>query len=310
MGHEDQQQPPLVDDSVLGERRHLVWLAFRILGTVAEAEDAVQETYTRWYRMSQAEQDAIASPRAWLTRVAGRVCLDMATSARARRERYVGPWLPEPVPTAALGVVGGGAGDAGGAGDPADRLTLDESVSTALLVVLEAMTPAERVAFVLHDVFAVPYAEIAETVGRTPGACRQLASSARARVRSSPGRQVTRADHDKVVRAFAAACREGDLAALTAALDPEAVLRSDGGGKVTAARNPVRGADRVARFVLGAAQTRPHVEITEQQTADGLGFVLWEQGRITGVVTLEVACGRVTGVLMMLNPDKLTLWNP
>jgi RNA polymerase sigma-70 factor (ECF subfamily) len=301
--HGDQQRP-LADDAVLGERRHLVWLAFRILGTVAEAEDAVQETYTRWYRMSPAEQDAIEVPRAWLTRVAGRICLDMATSARARRERYVGPWLPEPVPTALLGEAGAGAGD------PADRLTLDESVSTALLVVLEAMTPAERVAFVLHDVFAVPYAEIAETLGRTPGACRQLASSARARVRSSPGRQVTRADHDKVVRAFGAACREGDLAALTAALDPDAVLRSDGGGKVTAARNPVRGADRVARFVLGAAQTRPHVEIVEQQTADGLGFVLREQGRITGVVTLEVAGGLVTGVLMMLNPEKLTLWNP
>ncbi|MFI1097065.1 RNA polymerase sigma factor SigJ [Streptomyces sp. NPDC020917] len=301
---EHEQQQPLVDDPVLGGRRHLVWLAFRILGTVAEAEDAVQETYTRWYRMSQAERDAIEVPRAWLTRVAGRVCLDMATSARARRERYVGPWLPEPVPTAMLGEAGGGAGD------PADRLTLDESVSTALLVVLEAMTPAERVAFVLHDVFAVPYAEIAETVGRTPGACRQLASSARSRVRRSPGRQVTRADHDNVVRAFAAACREGDLVALTAALDPQAVLRSDGGGKASTARKPVHGADRVARFVLGAARARPYVEITEQQTADGLGFVLWEQGRITGVVTLEVAGGLVTAVLMMLNPDKLTLWNP
>jgi len=295
------EQQAGVEGAVLGERRYLVSLAFRMLGTVAEAEDAVQETYTRWYRMDQAERDAIEVPRAWLTRVAGRICLDMATSARARRERYVGPWLPEPVPTAAF--------TGSGAADPLERVTLDDSVSTALLVVLEAMTPAERVAFVLHDVFAVPYAEIGQAVGRSAGACRQLAASARARVRRSPGRQVTRGDHDAVVAAFAAACRAGDLAALTAALDPQAVLRSDGGGKVTAARNPVHGADRVARFLLGAARARPHLDVEEQDTADGLGFALWDQGRIVGVVTVDVAGGLVTGVRMMLNPDKLSLWN-
>ncbi|MGW5280459.1 RNA polymerase sigma factor SigJ [Streptomyces collinus] len=299
MGHE--QQPAEVDGAVLGERRYLVSLAFRMLGTVAEAEDAVQETYARWYRMSETERDAIEVPRAWLTRVASRICLDMATSARARRERYVGPWLPEPVPTAAFGEPDGS--------DPLERVTLDDSVSTALLVVLEAMTPAERVAFVLHDVFAVPYAEIGQTVGRSAGACRQLAASARSRVRSSPGREVTRRDHDAVVRAFAAACRAGDLAALMTALDPQVVLRSDGGGKVSAARNPVRGADRVARFLLGAAQSRPHVEVLEQDTADGLGFAMWDEGRITGVITLDVADGLITGVRMMLNPDKLSLWN-
>jgi RNA polymerase sigma-70 factor (ECF subfamily) len=290
-----------VDSAVLGERRYLVSLAFRMLGTVAEAEDAVQETYARWYRMSEAERDAIEVPRAWLTRVASRICLDMATSARARRERYVGPWLPEPVPRAAFPAATGE--------DPLERVTLDDSVSTALLVVLEAMTPAERVAFVLHDVFAVPFKEIAEAVGRTPAACRQLAASARARVRRSPGREVTREDHDAVVRAFAAACAAGDLAALMAALDPDVVLRSDGGGKVTAARNPVLGADRVARFLLGAARNRPQVAIGEQETADGLGFAMWEEGRVIGVVTLAVRDGSVTEVRMMVNPDKLSLWN-
>jgi RNA polymerase sigma factor (sigma-70 family) len=171
-----------VDTALIGERRHLLSLAFRMLGTVVEAEDAVQETYVRWYRMDQAERDQVQVPRAWLTRVASRICLDMLGSARGRRERYVGPWLPEPVPTSAFTETGP---------DPLDQVTLDDSVNTAFLVVLEAMTPAERVAFVLHDVFAVPFPEIAQIVGRTPAACRQLAASARARVRKALAGRIT-----------------------------------------------------------------------------------------------------------------------
>jgi RNA polymerase sigma-70 factor (ECF subfamily) len=294
------ESEPAVDAGLVGERRHLLSLAFRMLGTVAEAEDAVQETYIRWYRMDQAERDEIMNPRGWLTRVASRICLDMLRTARARRERYVGPWLPEPVPTSAFteNVV-----------DPADQVTLDDSVSTALLVVLEAMTPAERVAFVLHDVFAVPFAEIGQIVGRTPAACRKLATSARARVQKTPARSVPREEHDRVVRAFAAASRSGDLRALTAVLDAGVVLHSDGGGQVTAARNPVYGADRVARFILGVASKESTFEILEQQTNDGLGFAVWNEGRITGVATLEVLEGRITHVRIVLNPDKLSLWN-
>jgi RNA polymerase sigma factor (sigma-70 family) len=292
--------PPLVDAEAIGERRHLVSLAFRMLGTMAEAEDAVQETYARWYRLGFAEREAVASPRAWLTRAASRICLDVLASARVRRERYVGPWLPEPVPTSAF---------ADGAQDPLDRITLDDTVSSALLVVLEAMTPAERVVFVLHDVFAVPFPEIAETVGRTPAACRQLATAARRKVRGSPSRDVPRDEHDAVVRAFAAAARSGELSRLIAVLDPEVVLRSDGGGIVSAARNPLLGADRVARFMLGVLQKRPEVEVLEQETNDGLGFAMWGEGRIIGVTTMEVLDGLVTDVKMMLNPDKLLLWN-
>ncbi|MBW0100138.1 RNA polymerase sigma factor SigJ, partial [Pseudonocardia sp. KRD-184] len=266
-----------IDADVLGERRHLLSLAFRMLGTVAEAEDAVQETYIRWYRMSQERRDAVEVPRAWLTRVAGRVCLDVLGSARVRRERYVGPWLPEPVPALAFADP---ARD-----EPADRATLDDSVSSALLVVLESMTPAERVAFVLHDVFAVPFAEIAEIVGRTPAACRQLAGSARKRVHGAREAAVPRAAHDATVRAFAAAARAGDLAGLVAVLDPDVVLRSDGGGVVSAARHPVVGADRVARFLLGALGRNPAAEVLDQETPDGLGFALWVEGRVTGVVT-------------------------
>jgi RNA polymerase sigma factor (sigma-70 family) len=291
---------PFDDAGLIGERRHLLSLAFRMLGTVAEAEDAVQETYLRWYRMEQAERDRVEVPRAWLTRVAGRICLDMLGTARARRERYVGPWLPEPVPTSAFAQT---------AADPLERVTLDDSVSTALLVVLEAMTPAERVAFILHDVFAVPFPEIAQIVGRSPGACRQLAASARARVRKAPSRTVPRHEHDRVVRAFAAANRSGDLQRLIAVLDPAVVLYSDGGGVVSAARNPVRGVERVGRFLLGALLKRPSVEALEQDTNDGLGLALWEEGRIVGLVTLEVLGEQITNVRMVLNPEKLSLWN-
>jgi RNA polymerase sigma-70 factor (ECF subfamily) len=250
--------------------------------------------------MDQAERDEVRVPRAWLTRAASRICLDMLGTARARRERYVGPWLPEPVPASAFTELGT---------DPLDQITLDDSVSTALLVVLEAMTPAERVAFVLHDVFAVPFAEIAQIVGRTPAASRQLAVSARARVRNSPARTVPRAEHDRVVRAFAAASRSGDLRQLTAVLDPAVVLRSDGGGLVTAARNPVYGPDRVARFILGLLLKPTGVEVLEHQTSDGLGFAMWEEGRIVGIVTLEVLAGRIIEVRIVLNPEKLSQWN-
>ena len=166
--------------AVMSERRRLINLAYRLLGSLADAEDAVQETYARWYAMTPEQQDAIESPGAWLTTVASRICLDLLGSARARRERYVGEWIPEPLPdhTELTGRPGGPA-------DPADRVTLDESVSMAFLVVLDAMTPAERVAFILHDVFGYPFADVAEITGRTPAACRQLASSARRRVRAA-----------------------------------------------------------------------------------------------------------------------------
>jgi RNA polymerase sigma-70 factor (ECF subfamily) len=292
-----------LDLEVLGERRHLVSLAFRMLGTVAEAEDAVQETYIRWYRLSQDDRDAIEVPRAWLTRAASRVCLNVLDSARRRRERYVGPWLPEPVPAYAFTA----ASDA--SRDPLERVTLDDSISTALLVVLESMTPAERVAFVLHDVFALPFGEIAKIVGRTPAACRQLATSARRRVQQSRNRRVPRAEHDEVVRAFADAARAGDLAGLIAVLDADVVLRSDGGGVVSAARNPVLGADKVARFLFGVVRKNPRTVVLEQETPDGLGFAMWDEGRVIGIVTLEVVAGLVADVRLMMNPGKLTLWN-
>ena len=283
------------------ERRNLLALAYRMLGTVADAEDAVQETYVRWYRLSEQERAEIINPAAWLTRVAGRVCLDVLGSARVRRESYVGPWLPEPLPRSSPLVSSAPL-------DPLDRVTLDESVSMALLVVLESLTPAERVSFVLHDVFGVPFAEIAETVGRSQDAVRQLASQGRRRVRDRREGMATREQHDAVARAFLAASATGELEQLIGLLDPDVVLRSDGGGKMSAARRPVVGPDRVARFLLGIPQLNPGIRLEPTETADGIALLATLNGRTDSVVSFVVAEERITEILIVRNPDKLTQW--
>ncbi|MGY1841753.1 MULTISPECIES: RNA polymerase sigma factor SigJ [unclassified Modestobacter] len=277
------------------QRGHLMGVAYRMLGTVADAEDAVQETFARWYRLTDDERAAIDRPAAWLTRVASRVCLDALGSARARRERYVGEWLPEPVPVDAVD-------------DPAERAALTDSVGLALLVVLESLTPAERVVFVLHEVFAVPFGEIAEAVGRTPAACRQLAGSARRRVDAARDGAPTPARRDAVVRAFVAACAGGDLTALVAVLDPGVTLRSDGGGLVSAARAPVHGPVHVARFLLGVLAKNPAARVEEVTTGDGVAH-LWREGdAVRGLLTLGVTGDRATDVWIVMNPEKLTRW--
>src|SRR5215472_11365988 len=195
---------------IMSERRQLVNLAYRLLGSLAEAEDAVQETYARWYAMTRQQQEAIENPGAWLTKVASRVCLDLLGSARARRERYVGEWIPEPLPERTEWISGRPAGPPA---DPADRVTLDESVSMAFLVVLESMTPAERVALILHDVFGYSFAEVADITGRTPAACRQLASSARRRIRASQAPTTPAAQQARIVRDFKQAWEAKDIGA-------------------------------------------------------------------------------------------------
>lgn len=294
-------------DDVFRERRRLLALGYRMTGTLADAEDVVQETYLRWYRLSEAEREAIANPAGWLTTVAGRVALDLLGSARHRREQYVGPWLPEPVPAELFsGAVG--SRTASTPEDPLDRITLDDDVSTALLVVLEAMTPAERVAFVLHDVFAVPFDEIAEAVGRSSAAVRQLASSARRHVRENRATAVPRAEHDRVVRAFQQATRTGEVAPLLKFLAPDVELRSDGGGVVSAARNVVSGADKVARFLLGIGAKNPHFTAEEWQFGDGLGLVFRDGERVHSVMNLHVEAGAITQLWIVLAPAKLTYW--
>lgn len=300
-------------DDPFRDRRRLLSLAYRMTGTLADAEDVVQETYVRWYRLEESERAAVENVAGWLTRVASRVALDLLTSARKRRERYVGPWLPEPVPAELF--EGTAAPDraqsfslSADAADPLDRVTLDDAVSTALLVVLESMTPAERVAFVLHDIFAVPFDEIAQIVGRSPAAVRQLASTGRGRVRDGRATVVPRDEHDRTVRAFFAATRTGDIHHLVRVLAPDVALRSDSGGAVSAARNPITGRDHVARYLLGVAAKQPHLAIEEQQMGDGLGLVLRSEGTVIGVMNFHVEDGLVTDVWIMLNPAKLAGW--
>jgi RNA polymerase sigma factor (sigma-70 family) len=294
---------------VLDERRRLLALAYRMLGSLADAEDAVQATYVRWYRLTDAEREAVANPQGWLTRAASRVCLDMLGSARARRERYVGEWLPEPVPSDLFAGTAPAPTPDPLAGDPLDRITIDDEVSTALFVVMGAMTPAERVAFVLHDVFAVPFDEIAQIVGRAPTAVRQLASSARRRVRTHAVRPVDSAAHDEVVRAFARATRNGDLQALAALLDPAVALRSDGGGVVSAARRPVLGVSNVARFIAGVFGKFPGLQLVEVRTGDGTALMVTDGSAVRGVLNLRVQAGAVTDVWLQVNPEKLRTWS-
>ncbi|WP_326579211.1 RNA polymerase sigma factor SigJ [Actinacidiphila glaucinigra] len=293
--------------AVVGERRHLINLAYRLLGSLAEAEDAVQETYARWYAMSRQQQEAIESPGAWLTTVAGRVCLDLLGSARVRRERYVGSWIPEPLPDRSEWT-GGPAGGGAESGDPADRVTLDESVTMAFLVVLESMTPAERVAFVLHDVFRFPFPEVAGIVGRTPAACRQLAYSARRRVRAAQGPAVPAAGQAGVVRHFKEAWESGDIRALIGLLDPDATMVADGGGLAGAVLRPVEGGERIARYLVHMAGRTPGLTLLERTVNGRPGLVARHAGMTVTVAAFDVTSGRVSRIWAVRNPEKLRPW--
>ncbi|MBV9794384.1 MAG: RNA polymerase sigma factor SigJ [Actinobacteria bacterium] len=291
--------------AVMGERRQLINLAYRLLGSLADAEDAVQDTYARWYALSGSQRDAIETPAAWLTTVATRICLDQLRSARVRRERYVGEWIPEPLP--GPGEWRGG-GSAGGGADPADRVTLDESVSMAFLVVLDAMTPAERVAFVLHDIFGYPFAEVATITGRTPAACRQLASHARRRVREAQLTPAPEAERASVVRDFKQAWEHQDIRAIVGLLDPDATVVADGGGLVAAALAPIQGAEQIAAYLAELAVRAPGLVLLERTVNGQPGLIGRYQGVTVAVFAFAVAAGRITRVWAVRNPDKLRPW--
>jgi RNA polymerase sigma-70 factor (ECF subfamily) len=271
-------------------RPRLLRLAYSELGDLGEAEDVVQEA---WLRLERTGADSIDDLDAWLTTVVGRLALDTLRSARARRESYVGPWLPEPVVSAP------GA-------DPADRVTLDESVSYALLAVLEQLSPAERTAFVLHDVFDVPFGEVAAVVGRTPEAVRQLASRARRHVTERrPRFEASPGEHDRAVRAFARAVGDGDLEALLEVLDPDVVWTADGGGRAIASRRPIRGAGRVARGWI-ALRRKPVIEPATPIELNGqLGLLIAGRDGDRSVVSFLVDGGRITRIDVVRNPEKL-----
>jgi RNA polymerase sigma-70 factor (ECF subfamily) len=292
-------------DAIMSERRQLINLTYRLLGSLAEAEDAVQETYARWYALSRPQQEAIESPGAWLTTVASRICLNLLGSARARRETYVGEWIPEPLPER----TGQLSGQPGATADPADRVTLDESVSMAFLVVLESMTPAERVAFILHDVFRYPFAEVAEIVGRTPAACRQLASSARRRVRASQAPAAPAARQAGIIRAFKQAWEAKDIDALIGLLDPGATAIADGGGHALSFLHPIEGSEQIARAWVEIANRAAGTMTFLERTVNGQpGLVAQQDGRTVTVFAFDVAGDRIRHIWVVRNPDKLRPW--
>jgi RNA polymerase sigma-70 factor (ECF subfamily) len=277
-----------------GLRPRLTGIAYAMLGTTAEAEDVVSDC---WLRLVAADgREPVQDVEAWCTVATSRRALDVLRSARVQRESYVGPWLPEPVLTAAAGPQ-----------DPADRVTLDESVSYALMVVLETLTPAERVVWVLNEVFGMPFPEVAAVVGRSPAAVRQLAVRARVHVAAgAPRVEVGGGDHARTVQAFLAAAGSGDLVGLLALLDPAVVLTADGGGVASAARRPVHGADRVARFLLGVARKLAEadpVRAVQLNGGPGFEYVTGDVVHVVGALTVEG--GRVRRVDLVVAPAKL-----
>jgi RNA polymerase sigma-70 factor (TIGR02957 family) len=289
--------PGAGEAEVFQEHRELLFaVAYRMLGTVADAEDAVQDAWLRW---SAASRDDVAEPGAYLIRIVTNTALNRLRAARARREAYVGPWLPEPLLTEpATGL--------------AERAELEESVSVAMLVVLESLPPEERAVFVLREVFGFPHAEIGAALGRPGAAVRQRAHRAREHVQARrPRFEVDPGRCREVTSRFLAAAVGGDLAGLMAVLAPEVILTSDGGGKVQAALRPITGAGKVARFIA-AISDRPYqghdpsqLTLEAAEINGGPGVLVLAGGRAIAAVTFVVAADQIAAVHIIGNPDKL-----
>ncbi len=265
-------------------RPRLTRIAYRMLGSWAEAEDVVQDAWIRWQR---ADRSAVREPVAFLTRTVSRLSLDVLKSARTTRETYIGPWLPDPVLD--------------------ETQEEDDGITATLMLALERLSPLERAAFLLHDVFGMGFEEVAQAIDREPAACRQLAMRARDHVRASrPRYRVSEEQGRDIADAFFAASRSGDAAALTRLLAADVVTYTDGGGRVTAALNVLNGADRLARMLLGLWKKGYQSTLLYQGLIDGLpGFVTRENGEIIQTTSLDIEDGRVTAVYIVRNPDKL-----
>jgi RNA polymerase sigma-70 factor, ECF subfamily len=276
-----------VTDSFTQLRTLLFSIAYRMTGTRADAEDAVQETFLRW---QAADRDSIASPKAFLTTVISRICVDVLKSARRKREVYLGSWLPEPI-----------------VGPNTEPIELAESLSFAFLHLLESLSPAERVSFLMHDVFDSSYSDVAEALETSEANARQLASRARDHLRERrPKVKIEREKHQQLLWAFVEACSEGDTTALLSLLKRDAVLYSDGGGKVPAAINPIYGADRIVRFIVGLRKkglTDLRGFPVEVNGAPGAAVTL--DGRPYMIHAIEVEGDLIRTVYYVMNPDKI-----
>ena len=281
-------------------RRRLLGLAYRMLGSMAEAEDAVQEAYLRWH---DTDRDIVKEPRAFLMTTTTRICLDVLKSARMKREEYVGPWLPDPITdTASLA--------------PDAQTELAEDLSVALLLALDRLSPLERAAFLLHDVFDYSFSQVAAALGRNEAACRQLASRARTRVKEARPRALTPPrgassaidpKHAELLSAFISASRSGDIETLTRMLASDARLVADGGGKVQAALNVIEGADRVARFLAGTVRKGFTDDMSVRfEMVNGLpGLLVVSPNGLVQTNAFEFEGDVVTAIYVVRNPDKL-----
>jgi RNA polymerase sigma-70 factor (ECF subfamily) len=267
-------------------------IAYRMTGSVMEAEDAVQEAYLRWQQVSE---DEVRSPSAYLSTVVTRLCIDRLRSARVRREKYVGPWLPEPVLGEQAQEIGGKAG-------------LEDTLSMAFLVLLESLTPVQRAVFLLREVFDYEYAEIASLIGMSEANCRQISHRARQSVAARrPRFESSPQQEERLMEGFLQASLDGDMEALLALLSEDATLYSDGGGKTRAALRPIYGADKVARFFTGILRNIPPDFAVRQRRVNGRpGLVgYFGDGSPQSVVSLEVAEGSITVIRLVVNPEKL-----
>jgi len=281
------------------QRPHLLGIAYRMLGEMSAAEDVAQEAWLRWQGVDATE---VRDPRAWLSAVTVRLALDALRKARARRETYVGPWLPEPLLPDDMRAL---AVDA-----PAARAELASDLSLALLHVLERLSPEERAALILHDAFDCDYDVVAQALERSESACRKLVSRARERVRADrPRHSVSREMHRDLVARFALAAASNNPKDLVDLFAADVVLYSDGGGRAAAALNPIFGADKVSRFVSGVMRKfAPAGELTvEPVELNGMpGFLLRADGALHSAVTIEFDAGLITAIYLMRNPEKLT----
>ena len=274
---------------VFGRHRPLLFsIAYRMLGSVMDAEDVVQEAFLRWQRAPRTE---VRSPKAYLSAVVTRLCIDQLRTARTRREEYVGPWLPEPLPT-----------------EPPDTVTIDESLSMAFLVLLESLNPTERAVFLLREVFDYDYEEISRLVGKSEANCRQIARRARDSVAARrPRFESSPEQEERLMASFLEASLGGDMEGLVSVLSEDVTLWSDGGGKTRAAMNPIHGADRVSRFIFGILREAPPGLVVRRTRVNGRPGIIgyFADGRPQSVTTFEVAGGRIRAIRIVVNPEKL-----